>query len=104
VTLQEEVCVVKLGYRGKVLYAICNILDYIYDLSLNLINFYCFQWQGEHCKPEIAFAIAAVIEALWADFPDFGQLILGHFYRECPYLVPIFMPQVEGQSNEDYYK
>jgi hypothetical protein len=94
-------------YRVKILYAKCDILKYIYDLSFKLINFYCFQWQGEHTvssKPEAAFAIAAVIEALWADFPDLGQLILGHFYRECPYLVPIFMPQVEGQSNEDYYK
>lgn len=66
-----------------------------------------FVCQGEltvSSKPEAAFAIAAVIEALWADFPDFGQLILGHFHRECPYLVPIFMPQVEGQSTEDYYK
>ncbi|XP_021942051.1 nucleoporin GLE1-like, partial [Zootermopsis nevadensis] len=76
-------------------------------VSLKFVIFDCFQWQGEHTvssKPEAAFAIAAVIEALWADFPDFGELILGHFYRECPYLVPIFMPQVEGQSNEDYYR
>ncbi|KAJ9592389.1 hypothetical protein L9F63_015957 [Diploptera punctata] len=66
-----------------------------------------FVLQGEltvSSKPEAAFAIAAVIEALWADFPDLGQLILAHFHRECPYLVPMFMPQVEGQSNEDYYK
>lgn len=66
-----------------------------------------FVCQGElsvSSKPEAAFAIAAVIEALWADFPDFGQLVLGHFHRECPYLVPIYMPQLEGQSTEDYYK
>jgi nucleoporin GLE1 len=55
-------------------------------------------------KSETTFAVAAVIEALWADFPDFGELILGHFHRECPYLVPIFLPKVEGQSTEDYYK
>ncbi|PSN53296.1 hypothetical protein C0J52_04659 [Blattella germanica] len=66
-----------------------------------------FVWQGEltvSSKPEAAFAIAAVIEALWADFPDFGELVLAHFYKECPYLVPLFMPQIEGQSNEDYYR
>jgi nucleoporin GLE1 len=35
-----------------------------------------FVCQGEltvSSRPEAAFAIAAVIEALWADFPDFGQ-------------------------------
>jgi nucleoporin GLE1 len=55
-------------------------------------------------KPKAMFAIGAIIEALWADFPDFGQLVLANFHRECPYLVPIFMPQVEGQSTEDYKK
>jgi nucleoporin GLE1 len=43
-------------------------------------------------KPKLMFAYGAVIEALWADFPDFGQLVLANFHRECPYLVPIFMP------------
>lgn len=66
-----------------------------------------FVFQGEltvSSKPGAAFPIAAVIVALWVDFPDFGNLLLAHFYRECPYLVPIFLPQFEGQSNEDYYK
>uniref|UniRef100_A0A1B6HBG1 mRNA export factor GLE1 n=1 Tax=Homalodisca liturata TaxID=320908 RepID=A0A1B6HBG1_9HEMI len=66
-----------------------------------------FVKQGEHVvssKPEAAFAIAAVIVALWVDFPHFGELLLAHFHRECPYLIPVFIPQVEGQSNEDYYK
>lgn len=65
------------------------------------------QRQGEHTvssKPEAAFAIAAVIVALWVNFPDFGKLLLAHFQRTCPYLIPAFMPQVEGQSNEDYYR
>jgi nucleoporin GLE1 len=71
------------------------------------MNLYSFQCQAEvtvSSRPEAAFAFAAVIQALWADFPDFRQLVLGHFHRACPYLVPIFMPQVEGQSTEDYYK
>lgn len=66
-----------------------------------------FVRQGEHTvssKPEAAFAIAAVIVALWVSFPDFGKLLLAHFQRTCPYLIPAFMPQVEGQSNEDYYR
>ncbi|KAK3930721.1 Nucleoporin GLE1 [Frankliniella fusca] len=54
-------------------------------------------------KPEAAFAIAAVMVALWQEFPDWGQLLLAHFHLECPYLVPIFWPQLEGQSNKEYY-
>ncbi|XP_046621898.1 mRNA export factor Gle1 isoform X1 [Neodiprion virginianus] len=63
--------------------------------------------QGEalvSSKPEMAFSIAAVIVALWNDYPDFGELLLAYFYKTCPYLVPIFLPQQQGQSNEDYYK
>jgi nucleoporin GLE1 len=74
---------------------------------LNTVNAYSFQCEGEvtvSSKPGAAFAIAAVIEALWEDFSDLGQLILGHSHRECPYLEPVFMPQLEGQSTEDYYK
>lgn len=55
-------------------------------------------------KPEAAFAIAGIVVSLWIEFQDFGKLILAHFQRECPYLIPAFMPQVEGQSNEDYYR
>ncbi|XP_034239370.1 nucleoporin GLE1 [Thrips palmi] len=54
-------------------------------------------------KPEAAFAIAAVVVSLWQEFPDWGQLLLAHFHHECPYLVPVFWPQLEGQSNKDYY-
>lgn len=54
-------------------------------------------------KPEAAFAIAAVMVALWQEFPDWGKLLLAHFHLECPYLVPVFWPQLEGQTNKDYY-
>ncbi|XP_046745081.1 mRNA export factor Gle1 isoform X2 [Diprion similis] len=63
--------------------------------------------QGEalvSSKPEMAFSVAAVIVALWNDYPDFGELLLAYFYKTCPYLVPMFLPQQQGQSNEDYYK
>jgi hypothetical protein len=73
----------------------------------NLKNFrFEFQCQGASiasAKPEIMLAYGGVIQALWADFPDFGQLILAHFHKECPYVVPIIKPKAEGQSNEDYY-
>lgn len=55
-------------------------------------------------KPEAAFAIAAVMVALWQEFPDWGQLLLAHFHQDCPYLVPVFWPQLEGQSNRHYYQ
>lgn len=63
--------------------------------------------QGEDVvssKPEAAFAIAAVIHALWSEFPFLGHLILAHFYKTCPYLVPYYPPQQEGQNDQDYYK
>ncbi|XP_046389622.1 mRNA export factor GLE1 [Ischnura elegans] len=63
--------------------------------------------QGEQTvssKPDAAFAIAAVIVALWNEFPDFGMLLIAHFHKECPYLVPFYIPQREGQSDEEYYK
>ncbi|KAK6625387.1 hypothetical protein RUM43_005684 [Polyplax serrata] len=55
-------------------------------------------------KPDAAFSLAAVLTSLWVDFPDFGQLVLAHFHLACPYLAPVFIPQVEGQSDEDYHK
>ncbi|XP_033214285.1 nucleoporin Gle1 [Belonocnema kinseyi] len=63
--------------------------------------------QGEtlvSSKPEMAFAIAAVVVALWNDSPEFGELLLANFRVTCPFIVPAFFPQGEGQSNEDYYK
>jgi len=66
-----------------------------------------FQSQGEtllSSKSEMAFPVAAIIVALWNDHTDFGELFLAHLYQACPFLVPIFMLQQEGQSNEDYYK
>ncbi|KAG7208900.1 hypothetical protein KM043_015081 [Ampulex compressa] len=63
--------------------------------------------QGEtlvSSKPEMAFPIAAVTIALWNEHPDFGDLLLAHFYNVCPFTVPVFIPKTEGQSNEDYYR
>nr|CAG4650187.1 EOG090X0755 [Sida crystallina] len=77
-------------------------LEYVADLLARK-----FVRQGEDVvssNPESAFAIAAVITALWVEFPTFGRLVLAHFYEMCPYLVPYYVPQQEGQSNQDYYK
>ncbi|XP_033177986.1 nucleoporin GLE1 isoform X3 [Bombus impatiens] len=70
-------------------------------LAKKLVN------QGEtlvSSKPKMAFPIAAIIVALWSDHSDFGDLLLSHFYNVCPFTVPIFMPRMVGQSDDDYYK
>ena len=53
---------------------------------------------------EAAFYYAAIILALWIDFPVFGKLLLAHLHRQCPYLVPIYLQRLPDQSDEDYYK
>lgn len=63
--------------------------------------------QGEtlvSSKPKMAFPIAAVVVALWNEYPDFGDLLLAYFHNVCPFTVPVFIPKMVGQSNEDYYK
>lgn len=55
-------------------------------------------------SPESAFCYATVMVSLWNDFPDFGQLILGYFYKSCPYLVPYHIPREVGESDEDFYQ
>ncbi|EZA50527.1 Nucleoporin GLE1 [Ooceraea biroi] len=63
--------------------------------------------QGEtlvSSKPEMAFPVAAIVVALWNEHTDFGELFLAHLHEACPFTVPIFMLQQEGQSNEDYCK
>ena len=77
-------------------------LEYVADLLARK-----FVRQGEDVvssNPDSAFAIAAVIVALWREFPKFGRLFLAHYFQMCPYLVPYYVPQQEGQSDQDYYK
>ncbi|XP_050079784.1 mRNA export factor Gle1 [Anopheles maculipalpis] len=51
-----------------------------------------------------AFPVAAIAVALWQRFPDFGRFFLAYLHRECPYLVPYYLPQLEGQSQEEFLK
>ncbi|KMQ90590.1 nucleoporin gle1 [Lasius niger] len=63
--------------------------------------------QGEtlvSSKPEMAFPVAMIVVALWNEHVDFGELFLARLHETCPFTIPIFLPQQEGQSNEDYYK
>ncbi|KAL6426770.1 hypothetical protein ACFW04_009244 [Cataglyphis niger] len=63
--------------------------------------------QGEtlvSSKPEMAFPVAMIVVALWNEHADFGELFLARLHEACPFTIPIFLPQQEGQSNEDYYK
>lgn len=50
-----------------------------------------------------AFPIAMAALGVWLKQPHIGQLILGHFYTKCPYLVPFYPPKQEGHSDIDYY-
>lgn len=54
-------------------------------------------------KPEAAFPLAAVTVALWVEFPEFGKLLEACFHRQCPYLVPMFLPQKQGQTDKEFY-
>jgi nucleoporin GLE1 len=51
-----------------------------------------------------AFPIATVAIGIWSSFPEVGDLILSHFYKQCPFLVPLYIPQAEGTSDTDYFK
>lgn len=55
-------------------------------------------------KHDSAFAIGAVVVALWAEFPLVGQLFMGHLQTACPYVLPYYVPKQDGQPNTDYYK
>lgn len=55
-------------------------------------------------NPKSAFCYAAVIVALWNDFPEFGKLLMAHMYRTYPCLVPFYIPRRIGQTNEEYYR
>ncbi|KAL3289602.1 hypothetical protein HHI36_023015 [Cryptolaemus montrouzieri] len=52
---------------------------------------------------EAAFSYATIILSLWNESSDFGELLLVYFFKECPYLIPFYMPRTIDQSDEDYY-
>ncbi|XP_059053268.1 mRNA export factor Gle1 [Achroia grisella] len=54
-------------------------------------------------NPEAAFPLAAIAVALWSQFPIFGKLLEANFHKQCPYLVPMFLPQKEGQTDKEFY-
>lgn len=55
-------------------------------------------------QPEAAFCYATIIVSLWNDFPQLGNLVLAHFYKSCPYLVPYYVPRNVDESDEEFYK
>lgn len=52
---------------------------------------------------DTAHCYAAVLIALWHDFPDFGKLVLAYFFQTMPYLVPFYPPKISGQTDQEYY-
>lgn len=66
-----------------------------------------FVGQGEttiSSNPQAAFPVASVIVSLWKQIPEFGQLFLAYCFKECPFLVPYFIPQRKDQTPEEYSK
>ncbi|XP_058054348.1 mRNA export factor Gle1 [Anopheles bellator] len=59
---------------------------------------------GISSNASAAFPIAAIAVALWQRFPEFGLFFLAYLHRECPYLVPYYLPQFEGQTQEEFLK
>ncbi|XP_071946589.1 mRNA export factor GLE1-like [Antedon mediterranea] len=53
---------------------------------------------------ESAFVYAALTVAIMCEFPDMRPLVLAHFYKNCPYLVPYYIPKQESQTSEEYFK
>lgn len=51
-----------------------------------------------------AFPLATLVIGIWSAFPDVGDLVLAHFYNQCPFLVPMYIPQSEGMSDQEYFK
>ncbi|XP_060805295.1 mRNA export factor Gle1 [Amyelois transitella] len=54
-------------------------------------------------NPEAAFPLAAVTVALCSQFPILTKLLEANFHRQCPYSVPMFLPQKEGQTDKEFY-
>lgn len=66
-----------------------------------------FVGQGEttiSSNPQAAFPVASVIVSLWKQIPEFGQLFLAYCFKECPFLVPYFIPQRKDQTPDEYSK
>ena len=53
-------------------------------------------------KAETTFSMSVVVVALWAKFPDFGQLFLSHLLESCPYLIPMLPPNPLNATKEQY--
>ncbi len=41
--------------------------------------------------------------AIWIDFPDLKPVLLAHFMKKCPYIIPAYWPQFKGQSEKEFY-
>lgn len=81
---------------------------FLTSFRLEWIHRWCsqFQDQGDGLipnKPEYAFAFASLILALWVEFENFGDLLLGNFMKKCPYTIPAYWPQLSDQTDKEYY-
>jgi len=49
-----------------------------------------------------AFPIAAVAVFLTGQYPQLANVILGHFYKVCPYTIPRQVHRLKGQTEDEY--
>lgn len=52
--------------------------------------------------PNITFYVAALIIAIWQQFPEFGEILKAVLYKECPFLIPFKPPMINNMSNEEF--
>lgn len=86
---------------------VVSLSTFVLAVDGSLINHNLLQNQADSIvssNPQSAFPIASIMVAIWQKFPDTGYLFLAYLYKECPYLVPYFIPQLQGQTTEEYFK
>ena len=57
---------------------------------------------SNHTQTELA--IAAVLVAPWERFSEVGIYFPAYLYKKCSFFVPYFIPQFQGQADEEYMK
>ena len=50
-----------------------------------------------------AFPAATFALAIWAQFPEFGSLLLAYMFEMCPFLVPHHPQQTAAQTDKEHY-
>lgn len=55
-------------------------------------------------KPESSFPLARVCISLMNHHPDFKLILLARMYKNCPFILPIYLQKSPQQSTDEYLK